>query len=220
MKKLFMIIIAVIVCLMPFCMRAGAASPSGKITVIMINKADKSPLNDKKVNIVKVADCLYSTSRVSFTLNDDFSDTQADLSDTSAASTLYAAAQRKGIKGTAISSNSEGTAALPCELGAYLVYSPDNLFNPFIVFVPYETAEELIFNVTAEPKIDIPVTPPDTPTKPDKTTEEDKTKPTETEKQTGEDRRYRQRRLRRLHHGGSGPDRRRNSGNARFLSGG
>lgn len=166
MKKLFMIIVAVIVCLMPFGILAGAASPSGKITVVMINKADKSPLKDKAVNIIKVADCLYSDRTASFTLSGDFAETHIDLTDTGAAMHLYDTAVGKGIKGTSIKSDAEGTASMPCELGAYLVYSPDKLFNPFVVFVPYETAEEIIFDVTAEPKIDVPVTDPTSPTSP------------------------------------------------------
>ncbi|MBR6702644.1 MAG: LPXTG cell wall anchor domain-containing protein [Clostridia bacterium] len=169
MKKLFMIIVAVIVCMMPFGVLAGAASPSGKITVVMINRADKSPLQDKTVNVVKVADCLYSDRTASFTLTGDFSDSHIDITDTGAAMHLYDTAVGKGLKGTAIKSDAEGKASLPCELGAYLVYSPDKLFNPFVVFVPYETAEELIFDVTAEPKIDISVTEPtdpDSPTSP------------------------------------------------------
>lgn len=180
MKKLFMIIIAVIVCLMPFGVLAGAASPSGKITVVMINRADKSPLQDKTVNVVKAADCLYSNRTASFTLTGDFADSHIDLSDTGAAMHLYDTAVGKGIKGTAIKSDAEGKASLPCELGAYLVYSPDKLFNPFVVFVPYETAEELIFDVTAEPKIDVPVTDPTSPTSPTSpTTPTQPTKPSE-----------------------------------------
>ena len=180
-----MIIIAVIVCLMPFCMRAGAASPSGEITVIMINKADKSPLKNNKISIARVADCDYSPSRISFALNDDFSDSRADLTDTSAARILYATAQSKGIKGASVTSDAEGKAVYPCPLGAYLVWSPESIFNPFVVFVPYETDDEIIFNVTAEPKIDIPVTEPDKPTEPTKPTEPDKpTEPTKPDEPT------------------------------------
>ena len=169
-----MIIIAVIVCLMPFCMRAGAASPSGEITVIMINKADKSPLKNNKISVARVADCDYSPSRISFALND-----------TSAAIILYATAQSKGIKGASVTSDAEGKVVYPCPLGAYLVWSPENIFNPFVVFVPYETDDEIIFNVTAEPKIDIPVTEPDKPTEPTKPTEPDKpTEPTKPDEPT------------------------------------
>ncbi len=182
MKKLFIIITAVIVCLMPFGNLAGAASPSGKITVIMINKADKNPLPDKETDILKIADCSYSTNNISFTLIGDFAYSDVNLSDTDAASKLYNIALASGYKSTAVYTDSEGKAQLPCALGAYLVTSPDNLFNPFIVFVPYETKEEVIFDVTAMPKIDI--TEPE-PTEPD-TSEPDTSEPDTSEPDTTE----------------------------------
>ena len=64
-----------------------------------------------------------------------------------------------------------------CAIGAYLVYSQRQLFNPFVVLVPLETQEEYIFTVTAEPKIDIPEPPTTEPTT-EQTSQPDMPEPT------------------------------------------
>ena len=161
MKRLIIVMIAVIVCAMPFCVSAGAASAGkGSINVVMINKADKSPLGNKTVNVIKVADCIYNPDYIKFNPSGEFAGVKTDITDSAAPADFYSAAASKGIKGTSLKTNSEGKATLNCEFGAYLVYSPDSFFNPFIVFVPMVTEDEIIFDVTAEPKIDTEVTEP------------------------------------------------------------
>lgn len=152
------------------CMSVNAYPSSGSITVVMINKADKQPLESTAATVIKVADCSYTGSDVSFSLNSDFYDTGVDLNDSDSAQTLYSSAKSKGIDGLTVTSDAEGKAVFAdCELGAYLVFSADDIFTPFIVFIPMVTDDGLSFDITAEPKIDIPeepVTDPD----PDDTT--------------------------------------------------
>ena len=139
------------------CLSVSAYPSSGSITVVMINKADKQPLENRDVTVIKVADCSYTDSDISFSLNSDFSDTGADLDNPESAETLYSSVKSKGINGLTEKSDADGKAVFSsCELGAYLVYSPDEIFAPFLVFVPMVTDDGICFDITAEPKIDIP----------------------------------------------------------------
>ena len=169
MKKAFALIAAFLIMLLP-CMSVNAYPSSGSITVVMINKADKQPLYNTAATVIRIADCSYAGSDVSFSLNSDFYDTGVDLDDSDSAQTLYSSAKSKGIDGLTVTSDAEGKAVFAdCELGAYLVFSEDDIFTPFIVFIPMVTDDGLSFDITAEPKIDIPeepVTDPD----PDDTT--------------------------------------------------
>lgn len=156
---------------------------SGSITVVMINKADKQPLVSQDVTVIKVADCLYNETDITFSLNADFSDTDVDLESSEAAEQLLPVAKEKGIVGETVSSDNEGKAFFAeRELGAYLVCSPDGVFSPFIAFVPMVTEDGACFELTAQPKIDIQEEPSTEPA------EEPSTEPTsETETTTKKD---------------------------------
>ncbi|MBQ5995277.1 MAG: hypothetical protein IJL63_05435 [Clostridia bacterium] len=164
---------------------------SGSITVVMINKADKQPLVSQNVTVIKVADCLYNETDITFSLNADFSDTDVDLESSEAAEQLLPVAKEKGIVGETVSSDSEGKAFFAeRELGAYLVYSPDGVFSPFIAFVPMVTEDGACFELTAQPKIDIQEEPSTEPAEEPSTepAEEPSTEPTsETETTTKKD---------------------------------
>ena len=167
MKKALALLAALLIVLLP-CLAVNAYPSSGSITVVMINKADKQPLKDSPATVIKVADCLFTESDVIFSLNSDFSDTAVDLDEPDSAQTLYSAATSKGIAGLTVTTDSDGNAVFsPCEIGAYLVYSPDDVFAPFVVFVPLVTEDGSCFEVVATPKIDIseePVTEPESDT--------------------------------------------------------
>ena len=172
MKKILLIFTVITLMLLPFCVPVPAAPESGSISVEMINKADKKPLSGKTVYAVKVADGSYENGNTTFTLTDDFASTDVDLTATDAAETLSAAAKSAGISGVKAKSGTDGKAVFNgIDLGVYLIYSPDNLFNPFLAFVPYDIGDSLAFSVTAAPKIDIPV-------------EEETTEPTTHEEET------------------------------------
>ncbi|MBQ6265057.1 MAG: hypothetical protein IJK60_06370 [Clostridia bacterium] len=158
MKKILLIISVISILSLSVCVPVFAAQTNGSISVEMVNKADKKPLSGKAVYAVKVADGSYENGNTSFTLTDDFASTGVDLNATNAADTLSAAAKSAGISGQKATSDTDGKAVLSnLSLGAYLVYSPDNLFNPFIAFIPLDDGDSLAFDVKAEPKIDIPV---------------------------------------------------------------
>ena len=154
-----MLILSVIALMsMPFCAPALAAQSNGSVSVEMINKADKKPMSGKTIYAVRVADGSVENGNTSFTLTEDFASTEVDLNATDAADTLSAAAKAAGISGQKATSGKDGKAVFNnLGLGAYLIYSPDGMFNPFLAFIPYDTGDSLAFNVTAQPKIDIPV---------------------------------------------------------------
>ena len=141
-----------------------AMPEAGNITVVMINKATKKPMQNENIVLVKVADCAYTESGYVFSLLPEFSKTGVDIiNDTDAAQRLYEQLEAVSVTGYTATSDSEGKARYTgCVIGAYLIYSPTQLFNPFLVLIPMETQEEYIFTVTAEPKIDIPYQPPET----------------------------------------------------------
>ena len=138
------------------CFTASAYPTSGSVTVTMINKADKQPMSEQKVTLVKVADCTYTEADITFSLDSAYG-TGIDLNAPEAAETLYSTVKAKGVTGKSAVSDADGVAAFDgCELGAYLVYSDENIFSPFLAFVPMVTDDGVNFNIKAEPKIDIP----------------------------------------------------------------
>ena len=154
MKRILFVIFAAVI-LFTACVPAFAALTNGSISVVMVNKADKKPVYGKTVTSVKVADCDYENGNYTFALTDAFASTEAELTDTDAASVLYQAFKTSGKNGINISSDKEGIAFFAdCVPGAYLVFSSDNLFNPFLVFIPMDDGNYYVFDVTAEPKID------------------------------------------------------------------
>lgn len=164
MKRIFAVLSALLI--LAVSQIAVFAMPgAGNITVVMINKATKKPMSGQEIVLVKVADCAYTDSGYEFNLTDEFSKTGVDINDTDAAQELYN--QLKSVSATgyiAVSDNDGKAVYTDCVIGAYLIYSQNELFNPFLVFVPLETDEEYIFTVTAEPKIDFPDEPPPEPT--------------------------------------------------------
>lgn len=188
MKKAFVLIAALLIVLAS-CVSVSALPSSGSITVVMINKANKQPLADAEVAVIKVADLLYTGSDVVFSLNSDFHDTAVDLTDPDSAKTLYSSAQAKGISGTSATADAEGKAVFAsCELGGYLVYSADDSFAPFVALLPMADDDSYCFDLTAEPKIDIPETTQPAPggdvPEPIAPVPNDPTEPTETETTT------------------------------------
>ena len=172
MKKAISIIAVFLITLLAV-LPASAYPTSGGITVVMINKADKQPLADRDVVFVKAADCLYTETDISFSLISDFSDTELDLESSDAAEQLLEKVKEKGISGETVRSDTDGKAVFAeRELGAYLVYSPDGIFTPFIVFLPMVTEDGISFELTAQPKIDIPDEPTTEPEKETDTPEE------------------------------------------------
>ena len=175
MKRITAVIAVALLLAISFSPCAFAAPSTGSITLNLINRADKNPLAGKTVKAVKVADGSYTPGRApEFTLTGEFASSGVDISSSEAAAELYGIAAASSSEAAEVKSNSEGEAKFEnCALGVYLVYSPDNIFNPFLVFVPLRSDDGVAFDVTAEPKIDIPTesdsTKPDT-TKPDVTT--------------------------------------------------
>ncbi len=158
------------------CFTASAYPSSGSITVTMINKADKQPMSNQKVTAVKVADCSNTEADFTFSLDPAYG-SGIDLESPEAAEALYPSV--KGAAGKTAVSDSDGVAVFSgCELGAYLIYSSEETFSPFLAFVPMITEDGINFNIKAEPKIDIPdddeVTPPDEETETDTDTDTDK----------------------------------------------
>ncbi len=169
MKKVISLLAAFLIMLIP-CFTASAFPSSGSITVTMINKADKQPLSNQTVIAVKVAECTYTEADINFSLDPAYG-SGIDLNSPEAAEKLYPSV--KGVAGKTAVSDSDGTAVFNgCELGAYLIYSSEETFSPFLAFVPMVTEDGINFNIKAEPKIDIPeddeVTPPDEETGTDK----------------------------------------------------
>ena len=169
MKKVISLLAAFLIMLIP-CFTASAFPSSGSITVTMINKADKQPLCNQTVIAVKVAECTYTEADINFSLDPAYG-SGIDLNSPEAAEKLYPSV--KGVAGKTAVSDSDGTAVFNgCELGAYLIYSSEETFSPFLAFVPMVTEDGINFNIKAEPKIDIPeddeVTPPDEETGTDK----------------------------------------------------
>ncbi len=172
--------------LMPFCVPALAANTSGSISVEMINKADKKPMVGKTVNSIKVADGTYENGKATFTLTEDFASTDVDLKATDAAGSLSAAAKSAGIKGQSATSGKDGKVSFSnCPLGAYLISSPDDIFNPFLVFIPMDEGDSYSFNVSAQPKIDIPAEENPTEEKPTEPTTQEEETTTKPEPTTG-----------------------------------
>jgi hypothetical protein len=173
-KKIILVMSAVLLLLVSACVPAFAANDSGSITVEMINQTDDKPVKGKTAVAVKVADAAIENGSAEFTLTEDFSSTDVSLSDTDAASVLYSAVKASGVATQKATSGSDGKALLKnIPVGAYLIYSQEDIFTPFLAFVPYDTGDSLAFDVTAQPKIDIPAE--EDPTEP--VTGEDPTEP-------------------------------------------
>lgn len=171
MKKSFALLVAFLVLLIP-CISASAYPSSGSITVVMINKADKQPLESREVTAVKIADCSFSESDITFSLNSDFADTEVDLNEPDSAQILYSSVKSKDIDGITVKTDSDGKAVFSsCEIGAYLVYSPEDIFAPFVVLVPMVTDDGSCFEVVATPKIDLSEEPSTEPESETTTTE-------------------------------------------------
>ena len=172
MKKAISIIAVFLIMLLAL-LPASAYPTSGGITVVMINKADKQPLTDTAAVFVKVADCIYSETEITFSLISDFSDTEVNLESSDAAPQLLDKVKEEGVSGVTVRSDTDGKAVFADrELGAYLIYSPDNIFTPFIAFLPMVTDDGISFELTAQPKIDIPDEPTTEPEKETDTPEE------------------------------------------------
>ena len=169
MKRITAVIAAVLLTVISFSPCAFAAPSAGSITLNLINKADKNPLANKTVKAVKVAEASYTPGKEpEFTLSGEFASSGVDIKQSGAEIKLYDIVLANSSAGAEVKSDSQGVAKFEnCALGAYLVYSPDKLFNPFIVFIPMSGDDGIAFDVTAEPKIDIP--PETVPTKPDET---------------------------------------------------
>ena len=174
MKKVITLFAAVLIMLLP-CFTASAYPSSGSITVVMINKANKQPMSNQRVNAVKVAECSNTEADFTFSLDPAYG-TGFDLETPETAQKLYSAVQKKGATGKSAVSDSEGTAVFEdCELGAYLIYSSEENFAPFLALLPMVTDDGINFNLTAEPKIDIPEETTKTPDTEKTTTPSEKT---------------------------------------------
>lgn len=155
MKKVISLLAAFVIMLLP-CFTANAYPSSGSITLVMINKADKQPVSYSRVVAVKVADCIFNEAEVDFSLISDYG-TGIDLTSTDAAQELYPAAKNSKDSKLYADSDKNGKAVFEdCATGAYLIYSTEDIFSPFLAFVPMVSDDGINFYVTAEPKIDIP----------------------------------------------------------------
>ncbi len=133
---------------------------------------------DLKVLAVKVADCSYTEADIAFSVYPEYG-TGIDLNAPEAAEQLYSAVKNRSVSQSSAVSDGKGKAVFgECELGAYLIYSSDETFSPFLALVPLVTEDGINFNLTAEPKIDIPEEETTDPTEEETTKKDDGTETT------------------------------------------
>lgn len=155
MKKIIMFAIVFALTFASLCVNASAAPATGSINLVLINKADKKPMEGREIVITRIADCEMKDSGPVFTYTSDFAGFDLDLAEPENVNLLYTHIISNKISGKTATSDKNGKVSFKnLETGAYLVYSSDGLFNPFVASVPMVTEEGLVYDVNAEPKID------------------------------------------------------------------
>ncbi len=135
-----------------------AAAQNGSITVLLEDK-EKNYVNDIEVNVCQIA----ALNDTGFFLADAFENSGISLSgiinspNEMAAKTVVDYIKNNKISTlSAISENGKATFT-ELSLGIYVVYTEENggfTFNPYIVFIPYESGGKLCYEVDSVPKLE------------------------------------------------------------------
>ncbi len=141
---------------------------------VSLEDADWSQVKDRALTIYQVAELTMNDETMGYSYTGDFANCgeALDVEDRSLAGKLVEYASGNGINGTAASVNEDGKVVVEnLSLGIYLIAQTAASeeyyrFNPFLVTIPYDKDGEWVYEVDAEPKVE--VTTPDKPNKPEK----------------------------------------------------
>ncbi len=166
MKKLllFALVIALAFCC---CITASAAktaidlNKTGSLTVTM--ECSHGYRSDGKVELYYLAELTYTNNKYGFKYTQEFADCPLDLaniSDATKADAVYDYLTNKGLEGVK-ATLTDGVAVynnLPT--GLYLVVQAESGIGfstamPFFVTIPVQSGDNWVYNVDAEPKIEI-----------------------------------------------------------------
>ena len=141
----------------------AAGSPStGSITVTMADAKDKSPIVGAPLDIYHVATLIIDAgNNMYYSYTDSFRGCGHELTDPDLAALLAVFVEGKGIQSTRLVTDSSGKASVgTLPLGLYLVKQTAAvngyaLCKPFLVSVPAQIENALVYDVQAAPKTDI-----------------------------------------------------------------
>lgn len=135
-----------------------AATQNGSITVVLEDK-EKNYVNDIKVNVCQIA----ALNDTVFFLADAFENSGISLSgiinspNEMAAKTVVDYIKNNNISTLSATSENGKATFTELALGIYVVYTEENggfTFNPYIVFIPYESGGKLCYAVDSVPKLE------------------------------------------------------------------
>ena len=139
----------------------------GSITVTVRDTENQNPVSGGSLTIYQVASVQVDDWNFSFAYTDAFSDCGLALDDIQSeelAAELAEYAADQSLSGTNVSVDSNGKASISnLKLGLYLVTqdSPAKGYaslNPFLVSIPLQDGDSLVYNVDASPKAGTVVT--------------------------------------------------------------
>ena len=157
LKNIFitLLISALAVCLALPCL---AEEQVGKITVTLEDK-DKNPINDFNVNICRIAEL----NNTGYYPTPDFENSKISISsiinapDEIAAKSLYDYIKANNIVALSESTKDGKAYFNNLGIGIWLVYGDADSkysFNPYIIFLPYQSGGKLYYEVNSSPKIE------------------------------------------------------------------
>lgn len=175
-KKLAaLLLVSVLLCSMSIVAYAHEApdiSKKGTISITM--RYNKNPVAGGSLTLYRVGDIKEDDGNYSFTLTEDFTASQADLTDITSANLAKQFAQYakdQKISGEAVKINDNGEVSFSdLDLGLYLLTQNEAASgyaaaDPFLVTVPMNENGTYIYAVDASPKVELSKAP-ETPTTP------------------------------------------------------
>ncbi len=155
LKNLF-ITLLVILLTVPSVTASFAEGERGGITITLEDK-EKNRLDDIKVHLCRIADLSDSGYVLAPAFKDSGISISGIVNNETVAKTIVDYVKEKNIE-TLLNVSINGIASFSdLDLGIWLVYceeSSPHTFNPYVVFLPYESGNELHFEVASAPKVD------------------------------------------------------------------
>ena len=157
LKKIFILVLAVgVLCSSAF--PCFASAEKGKITVALEDK-EKNKINGTTVHLCQIAE-LNHTGYYPTTV---FENSGISISgivnspDETVANTIADYVKKNNVEALSQVSDNGKVFFSDLDLGIWLVYCDENgkyTFNPYIVFLPYESGGKLYYEVTSAPKLE------------------------------------------------------------------
>ena len=157
-KVITMMVVLILTAALSLCAFADDYDPdkNGSLTISFADIISKQPGENIEADIFRVADIYYEDGELMYELLEEFSDVIESDNGIEFAANLYRTATLKNVSGMKIFSNSEGYIVVDnCDKGLYLIVSPDENFEPFLVSIPQYEDGIMIYDVKAKPKTEI-----------------------------------------------------------------